>query len=288
METETIPETTHAEQATADNLYRFSGYVHAGAGAAECEHGEDGHCQNTGHFHGWCRLPNQFERASLLEKSQAAKARKLRVLRDPESDARVILEGEIESLKLGDPANMIEEIVNEEFFANHMKATEEVAEESREAAEDVEGAVDEYLHIDDHKERLRALEEMEDADRSEEEYSSLRKLIQEHTDKVNAAREALELPEKQALEGKTVDELADIVRGRRIEKTAFHEQNTAYGKWQWYVCTFKPRDPSAGFPNERVWGSIDDFTREAGEIVRAVIDRMQALEADSNATLKGS
>src|SRR5262245_39990006 len=50
--------TSEDDMRAVEKLFSFSGFVHVGPGARECEDGEDGSCGNPLHFHDWCRLPN--------------------------------------------------------------------------------------------------------------------------------------------------------------------------------------------------------------------------------------
>jgi hypothetical protein len=52
-------------------------------------------CANPDHFHAWIRLPNKFQHADIHAKALASKARRMRALRDPESDASVVMDAEI-------------------------------------------------------------------------------------------------------------------------------------------------------------------------------------------------
>ena len=276
---ETTPETSPAEGATPAKMYNYSEYVHVGPGASECEHGTDGACQDPTHFHAWCRLPNQFERKSLQDKAAAMKARKLRALRDPESDSRLILDSELEATKVrGDKEPLIEEIVNQEFLRDQLDALKEVQEE----------ADGDYDTIDEDRERKRALEEMPEDDRPEEEFTYLVKRLAEHTEKVNATRDRIQLPRREAVEAKPIEELCDLVREQRMENIANQEHSQEYAKWQWYICTFQPKAPDKpGFPSERVWGSIDAFSHAAPEAIQAVTEVVGELEKESSETLKG-
>jgi hypothetical protein len=276
---ESTAETSPAETDTPKGIYSYSRYVHVGPGAEECEHREDGACEDSSHFHAWCRLPNQFERKSLRDKGLAARARKLRTLEDPESDSRVVMDGELRAIaNRGDTAALVEEIVNQEFLRDQLSAMEQVAE-------DADGDWD---LIDEDKERLRALEALPEEERSEEEFTGLRKRISDYTEKVNAAREEIQAPRKDAIEGKSIDELVDIVREQRMENIANQEQNEEYAKWQWYIGTFKPKSPDKpGFPDERMWADINGFTHAAEEEIEAVSVAIGALEAESAASLKG-
>lgn len=272
-------ETSPAEDATPSRLHKFSAYVHVGAGAEECEHGEDGLCEDKDHFHGWCRLPNQFEREMLREKAAAAAARRLRLLADEDSDLRVILDGELRGLQAREARDeLIEEVTRKDFLKNHLQAIQEVAEES-------DG---DYDTIDEDRERLRALEAMPADERPTEEFEYLSKRLPEHTEKVNKRREEIEQPIRDSVKDKSVDELVSIVREQRIEALAAGARGEAYVKWQWYICTFKPKSPEKpGFPSERSFSSIDEFTHAAAETVEAIGQTMNELEQEASDSLKG-
>src|SRR4051794_11552830 len=79
-------------------LLRYADYVHVGPGADACPEGEKGTCQDPFHFHAYCRMPNQFQHAQIREFGLAAKARRMRQLRDPDADSHQILEAEMENL----------------------------------------------------------------------------------------------------------------------------------------------------------------------------------------------
>jgi len=270
-------ETTVAEDATPVKMHRFSTYLHVGPGAEECEHREDGACTERDHFHGWCRLPNQFERDTLREKAGAAAARRLRILRDEDSDMRVILDGELEALKARDDRDsLIEEITGKNFLEDHLRALQEVAEEN-----------EDYKTIDDDRERLRALEEMAEDERPTEEFEHLQTHIKDHTDLVNARRDDIEEPRREAVKEKTIDELCDIVREQRIDALGNASRTEAYSKWEWYICTFKPKPSDKGFPNERVFPHINEFTAAPPEVLEAIATTITDLEKEANDSLKG-
>jgi hypothetical protein len=273
------PEHAPAETAQTKKLNEYSSYVHVGPGAAECEHGTDGACQDAEHLHVWCRLPNQFERQDLATRGAAAAARKRRALNDPESNSRVILDGELEGIvHRGDKNVLIAEIVGLNFLEDHLTALAEVAEDHPE-----------YEHIDDDKERLRALEALPEEERPEEEFTELRKTISDHTALVNSTREKLEQPRKESLEGRSIEELVEIVRDQRIDGLCNTAHSEEYAKWEWYICTFKPKAPDRpGFPNERQYPSINEFIAAPAEALEAIADAMTKLEREGQVNLKGS
>lgn len=273
------PEQHPAETARPKKLNEYSGYIHVGPGAEECEHGTDAACENQDHFHAWCRLPNQFERQDLNTRGAAAAAKRRRSLNEEDSNSRVILDGELEGIKhRGDRDVLVSEIVGLHFLEDHLEATR-----------DVEAEHAEFEQIDDHKERLRVLEEMPEAERPEEEFTTLRKMVMEHTALVNAAREQLEAPRKEALNERTLDELVEIVRDQRIDGLCNQAHSEEYAKWEWYTCTFKPKAPDKpGFPSERAFSSITAFLAGPPEALEAIADKMTRLERDGTINLKGS
>jgi hypothetical protein len=269
--TETTPEIT----APVQLFHRFSRYLHIGEGAAECEHSEDGACEDPTHFHAWVRLPNQFERESMRDRATAAKARKLRSLKDPESDARVVMESDLDALRIrGETGPLVEELVNQSFLEDHLQALTDVNEDG------------EYDTIDEDRVRLQEIEKMP-AEEQPEEGEELRKRLAEHTEKVNTARDALQLPHKQSLEGKTLYELVEMIREQRIENVGLGEFNSIYARWEWYIGTLKPKS-GAGYPNERVYPSMEAFLKAPPEIIEEVMVTVNALETEQGGLLKGS
>lgn len=271
-------ETSPAEEATAKKMHAFSAYLHIGPGASECPNGENGQCKEVPHFHAWCRLPNQFERKTLRDKAAAASARTLRLLRDEDSDLRVILDNELDAVVArGDKESLIEEIVGKNFLEDHLQALREVKEEN-----------EDYETIDEDRERLRALAAMPEEERPTDEYEHLSAYLPKHTELVNARREAIEKPRREAVADKPVEELRDIVREQRIEALGNAGQVEEYSKWEWYICTLKPKSPDKpGFPNERVFAHINEFTSSAPEILEAVAATITDLENEANDSLKG-
>lgn len=274
------PETSPAEQATPAKMHRFSSYLHVGEGAVECEHAEDGACEEQGHMHMWVRMPNQFERKAIGDKAAAAAARRLRVMHDEDSDARAILEGELLTLQMANERDpLLSEIIGAHFLDDHLKAVKEVEEDDPEK----------WATIDEDRERLRALEEMAEEDRPEEEFTELRKHLNEHTTAVNEARERIEEPRKAAFEQNSIEELVEIVREKRIENISNQARREEYAKWQWYTCTLAPKSPDKpGFPSERYFSSIDAFVKAPEEAVEAIAELTAQLEAEAQEQLKSS
>lgn len=268
-----------AEEARPIRVNDYTAYVHVGPGAEECEHREDGKCQVADHFHAWCRLPNPFERNDLREHGEAASARMRRTLADPDSNGRVILDGELDGLRnMGDMSMLIAQAIAPNFLTDQLAAIREVEEEHPE-----------FKHIDTDKARLDALEEMDPAERPEDEYTTLRKTVQDHTAAVNKARSAEEEPRKQALEQKGIDGVIEIIRDQRIDNLATRAHNEEYARWEWYICCFKPKAPDKpGFPSERSFGSIEQFRIQPPEVIEAVAETVTRLEREGQVNLKSS
>lgn len=276
----TGPETTTGETRNSSQMFEFSRYIHVGPGADECEDRENGGCQNTAHFHAWIRLPNQFQVVSLKEKADAAAARKLRVLRDEESDSRAILDGELFELeRQNDHGALVDAVVNADFLKDHMAAMNAVRTDEERG----------FTTIEDDRERLRALEQVPEEDRNEEEFAELQKHVTAYVDAVNVERAEIQRPLRESLEAKTLDELLDLVRENRIQGIAKEASEEAYGVWQWYICTLKPKDPSKpGFPSERVYGSIDHLKAAAPEVILALREAFQDIEAAAGRSLQAA
>lgn len=277
---ETGPERTSGETRNSSQMFEFSRYVHVGPGADECPDGENGACNHPAHFHAWIRLPNQFQVVSLKEKADAAAARKLRVMRDEDSDSRAILEGELFELeRTGDHGALVDAVLNADFLKDHMAAMNAVRTNEELGFETIE----------DDRERLRALDQVPADERPQEEFEELQKHVAAYVDAVNAEREDIQRPLRESLEAKTLDELIDMVRENRIQGIAREASEEAYAVWQWYVCTLTPKDPSKpGFPQERVYGSIDHLKAAAPEVILALREAFQDIEAAAGRSLQAT
>lgn len=267
-----------AEERTHSSLYKYSRYVHVGPGAAECPEGENGSCKNDLHFHAWCRVPNQFQHSSIREKALAAKARKLRLLRDPESDSRVILDADIEEMVHSDSRDaIIEELVQKDFLKDYLAAVAEVGEE------------EEWKTIEEDRERYRALGEMEEDQRPKEEYEELEKHLDKYAKATEKAYQDRQQPLRESLEARSTPELADLLRDQRIEAEASQSFNQTYLQWEQFIGTLKPKSPDKpGMPSERVFPDINQMVAAAPEVVEALELTFQELDASANRALKNS
>lgn len=266
-----------AETRDSSQLFEFSRYVHIGPAADQCPDGENGKCDNNLHVHLWIRLPNPFQHASIREKAQAAKARRLRLLRDEDSDARIVIEGALEDAISGeDRESLIEEIANKEFMQDHLKAMRNVMED------------EEFKTVEDDQERARALQAMDSAERPHEEYEELQSHLAKFNERVTSERDKLQAPLRESVAEKSIEELADLVRKDRIQADAQVAFNDSYSKWEWFVGTLKPRDPDKGLPVDRHFSSIDQLAAMPPEVYNALDYHFTQIEAAQGRALKNS
>jgi hypothetical protein len=279
----TTPEPVAAEaEKDRRDIFRYSDFVHVGDGAEECEHATDGECKDADHFHAWVRLPNPFQVRDIAEKARAARARRIRSLRDPESDAAAILEQELEDLRHeGLRDIIIEEVIDQDFATDYDAAQREVMD--LEDPNWVPGPEDEDAEvpklfadiIQDQEEYTRQLQLPED--QRDEDYPELQKAVTRWSEAINEALEKQQNPRREALKSQPLDELVDLVRRKRIEQSANEVHLHTFNTWQWYVCTYKPR--KKGTPNERVFKDIAQFKYEApGDVIAALQVTFRELE----------
>lgn len=275
------PEPDAAEHSPAEHrghqaLFKHSAYVHVGPGASDCPERQDGSCTNQMHFHAWCRVPNQFQHSSIREKAMAAKARKLRALRDPESDARTILDSGVEELvHTNAREEMIEELVQKDFLNDYSKAAAEVGEE------------EEFKTIAEDRERYRALAAMDEEQRPTEEYGELDKHMTSYGQKVQEAFQANQQPVRDSLQEKPIEELGELLKEQRMESEAQQAFNAGYSQWEQYIGTLKCT-PDDKLPSERYFSDINQMIAAAPEVVEALEATFQDLDAEASRALKNS
>jgi hypothetical protein len=270
---------------TTEEIFKWSAWVHVGDGAEECAERESGKCTVEAHFHAWVRLPNPFQVRDIIDKSKAAQARKLRELRDPASDASVILDGELEELAEGGDsakAMVVDELVGAEYAEINQRAVREIDDEDDEAwepspdEEDDEKRPKLWGHIKQDQEELdrqRALPEDQ-----QQGVAELESRVLAYLDAVQKRIEVIEEERRSFLAAKPMADLLKIVRRDRAESIATEVYLHTFNTWQWYVCTLKPR--GKGTPNERVWGDVSKMKYEApSEVILALRRTFDELES---------
>lgn len=293
-ETETTPEDAEAEapppeqnealRETPQRLFRFSRYIHVGVKADECPDRENGACGDPLHFHAWIRIPNQFQHDSIREKALAAKARKLRQFKDPESDAAAIMDTELdEMVAQNDREAFINEILQKDFIRDYSRAVADLTDAD---TDDEEG----FAHIQTDVERYRALSTMPADERPDEEFKELSQQIERYNEALEGTLREVQAPVRATLEEKGTEDLRDMVRIDRIEMVGSEVFNSEYARWEWLVCTFKPKDMETkpGLPSERVWSDVNQLQNAAPEVIEALEQAFMELEAEAGQDLKGS
>jgi predicted ATP-binding protein involved in virulence len=264
------PQETHDGEADATRstaeLFQWSGYVHVGGGAEECEHGVDGECQDSKHFHAWVCLPNPFQIRDITDKARAAKARRSRALKDPESDAYAILEDQLSELR--DDPELLSQVID-------TLAAEAVDKQLVEIIEDMRGD-ERFEHHDQDAEEFRRLQELPEDERDVEEWERLQDDMLAYA---NALREAVDKrtdAEKQHLRNAGVDKVIDKERKRRIEADSGEYYLHTYYTWAMFVGARKPT--TDGFPSERKFAKPEDLKQAPPEAITALREKIRVLE----------
>lgn len=203
MSTATAEPTTEQAQP-----FRWATYVHVGDGADECAD-NGAACTRPDHLHVWLRVVNPFVRDELRARATAARARRLRQFKDPNSDSAVILDGALDELRAladreGSTEQLIDACLARDWAVRHRNAMIEAGEEER------------FEHIDADRERYAELAELPTEKRPAEEWTELDETITAWGKRVEELRDAAEAPLRESLAGKTVDELLDLIRQDRI------------------------------------------------------------------------
>jgi hypothetical protein len=227
-------------------LFEWSQWVHVGQGADECEHRTDGACKDEDHFHAWVRLPNPYQRKDILEKARAARARRMRTLRDPDSDARAIIEDDLDAIRASDAKDiLVDEMMNAQFQEILVDATREVMDYDATGVEakDSEGGEDgdepkKYALIGQDIEELNRLESLPEEERGED-YLTLKKRVDEYRADVRRVQEQISGQRRETLVSKSWDDLIEMVRQERMENSSAEAFLEANQLWQMFACTYK-------------------------------------------------
>lgn len=282
---EEIPTTEQSqeERKPGSQLYRYSTWVHVGPGAEECEavNEEAGtnECSNPLHFHAWCRLPNQFQQRIMREKGLAAKARKVRQLRDPETDAGAILDEDLDSIaRRGDDAieELVDELLQRDWWKDYLDAAGDVGEIEEDATPEGEEPAKRFAHIEDDQLRLEKLKALPEDERPHDEYLELNRHVAAYHEAVRLRLEELRAPKKQALEAKGIDGLVDLVRDARIETAGTDEFMHTYSAWEWLYGTLRGR--AGGQQAQQVWHDLETLEDAAPEVIEEIKAVFQDLE----------
>jgi hypothetical protein len=268
------PEETHdgAAEATrsTEELFQWSGYVHVGRGAEDCEHGLDGECVDPEHFHAWVCLPNSFQIRDIGDKAKAAKARKIRSLKDPDSDSYVTLEDELDSFRVGARFDHLVTALAKARVDAHLPDIMRAASEDERFENHAQDA-----------EELQRLELLPEDERDPEEYERLQKDMVAFAEEIERGiNERVETEEK-ALRALPVDDVIAEQRQLRIEDIGNEAYLHTYYTWAMYVGARQPT--MTGFSSARKFAKPDDLREAAPEIIYALRSKIQQLETRTTA-----
>lgn len=254
-------------------MYRWSTWLHVGPGADECEavNEEAGvnDCSNPLHHHLWCRLPNQYQHREIREIALAAKARRARQYRDPDSDASVILDAELEAIGAegqGAKPAVIDELVAKDWWRDYMEAQADVREREDDEGHQI------YEHIARDMTRWTELSAMPEEDRPGDEWTDLEGHIMAYNEAVDAAREEAAKPRREALDSRDISELLDMLRKQRIDIEANAEFSHEYATLEWLTCTLTRPDGDPAFPSREV------LVKQDAQLIEALRTTYQDLE----------
>lgn len=264
-----------APDAALQQLYRWSAWVHVGPGAEECESVDEAtgtnDCSNPLHFHAWCRLPNPLQHRDIRESALAAKARRMRQLRAPDSDANVILEAQLDEIaRRGDDAkdDLVEELVAKDWWRDYMEAQADMRE--LEAGADGERP---YQHIERDMTRWQELAAMPENTRPADEYAELEAHITAYNAALDEKRTEIASPRRESLMARDLNELLDMVREQRIDIDSNEHFSNEYATLEWLHCTL--RSAPSGAP---VFGSMDALRNADAVVIDALKDTFGDLE----------
>jgi hypothetical protein len=256
------------QEATATNavpskMFKFAEWVHVGEGASDCEYvvGEDNErhqgqgCEDEEHFHAFCRLPNQFQHRDIVEKATAAKARRIRLLNDRESDAFEVLDSTLRMIAATEDREIvIDELLGSTWQADYLDALTQVEEDER------------FEHIDQDRQELNRQRELPENERAGEALDALEKQMEDYVDATRTKLDEVQAPRRTAFEGMALDDLMKLLREHRVNADSDEEYHSVFARWEWLVGT---RAPDRRTPK---FASLRDMTEDAAP---EVIERLQ-------------
>lgn len=282
-----IPE---QEQAAPEGvrLFHWQTWVHVGPGAATCPDVDEGEgrndCSNPTHFHGWCHVPNQIEHERCQEKAAAAKARRMRLLRDANSDAYEVLEAELSDLeRAGDriKEDLVAELTARDTNVEYREALRDIVD--LEEGEDAEGeTLRPFEHVYDDQRRFNALTKMPEDERDADEFASLERHLRRFIDLVKDRHAERMEPLLAAMRERPVNELVELIRQDRIKAASEDAFMRTYSRNEWALCTL--RHPGG----ERLFADVAALEKPgaiAPEVYTALDEAYLELERAQNEAL---
>jgi hypothetical protein len=279
---------------TPEQLFQHALWVHVGAGAADCpraksaaaidagEAVELADCPDQAHFHAWIRLPNRIQRDEIQERALAAKARRVRLLNDPESDAATIMRDTVDALAARESREtVIEEILSDDWAEDRQTARIEVIEEADDGVFD---------HIDADIERYSEILAM-DAEQREslaDELAGLERHLTAYRAAIEQKVEDIRTPRRARLEQLDLTELLNKVSRLRIQNEGIQAFHNTYRMWAWLAGTWKAKPASPTQRPERVFDSVEQIREMPDEVLGALEEGFNRLRAAFDGGVSGN
>jgi hypothetical protein len=246
-----------------NQLFRYSKWVHVGDGAEGCATAEIG-CTDPGHFHAWCRLPNQLQHEDIRERALAAKARRIRQMRDPAADAHEILESDMAELdRVAAVADLVHELVGKDWWKRQLEAMADVEED------------EEFKHVEKDRERHKELRAMDPDARPRDEYEELDRHLDAYNTRVTARAEELTVPVRASLEQLSKEELIGQIREERVTAEAATAFMATYSRYSWLAGTYTSAAP---VDRQRAFRSMEQLEEASPEVLEALRSTFAELE----------
>lgn len=267
-------ETPEPALVEGDKLFKYSDYVHVGPGADVCDGMANGECDDPEHFHAWVRLPNPYQHREISAKARAAQARKRRQLRDSETDGHVILEAELDELRLAKTkVPIIEALIARDWAEDYLQATNDLAEE------------EEWSTIEHDQQRMHEIDSMSEEERPNDEYVELGKHLEAYRVALDERVKVICQPKRSSFESQDLNELVDSLREQRIEGIATEDFLHTFGAWEIIVGTYTTKaDLTTRKHRERLFSHVDELREEAPEVIDALkltFDSLRVSHSDS-------
>lgn len=233
-------------------------------------------------FKAFCRLPNDFQHKDIREKAMAAKARRRRQLKHPETDAYEILEADLDLLSEdGGKEAIITELLTVDSIHDRNQAVLDLTEE------------EEWEHIRQDQERFRSIVGMAEEDRPEDEFKEVTEHLRQYGEAIQVRMEEIAKPRREALEARDHSDLVDMVRERRIDSDSRRAFMDAYSFWQMLAGTlalpddFDPENLGKSMPSKRYF--TEDGLRGADPtIVSTLTETFERLEGNLASLTSGN
>lgn len=270
---EAAPAHDGAAEATrsTEELFQWSGYVHVGVGAEECELRVEGGCTDKKHFHAWVCLPNPYQVRDIVDKARAARARKSRALRDAGTDKReasdsyVTLEDELDNMRRpGDYEQLLGVIARRTIERSLIDILDDLQKDER------------FENHAQDAEEFRRQQEIPEEERDKEEYERLQADMLAYGEEMQKVIDDRTEAEITNLKSRPQDEVIDIERQARIDEIASEVYLHTYYTWAIYTGA---REPSTeGFPSVRKFADALALKVAPPEVIFALREKIRTLE----------